>query len=669
MAQERMLVPLLTGLAALAIAVAAPTQTSDGWPPISPEELALKDNPASPGAAAMVLYREVYTDDTRSFETRYYRIKILKEEGKKYADVEIPYVEKKTQVEDIRARTVHPAGTAVDFQGQTFDKVVLKAKKLKVQVKAFTVPGVQAGDIIEYSYKLRMHWDVPDVLRNPQNYIITGVQSFPTARWTVQDELFTRRARFSLRPLPKANLQWSWRGLPKDVAPRREPDGTVQLDVENIPAFQEEEYMPPEVVLKSRVDLYYIVGFASTPEWFWEQQGKQQAEGIEKFIGGHKSMERAVREIIAPNDSPETKLRKIYARVQQIRYLSYEHARSEQELKQEGLKENKSVEDVWNRGYASANEINLLFVALAHAAGFEASVVRVTARDHSFFEKEVLNPAQLNAMVVVVRLGSEELYLDPATPYCPFKMLPWNESSAAGIRLGKDGGTLVTTPAATSAEAVVERKAELQLDADGNLQGKLKVTFSGQEALSLRLEAREEGEAGRRKQLEEEVKGWLPAEATIKLEGVSGWEGSEAPLIAEFTIQASKFATYAGRRLLLPVAAFQLTRKHGFQTASRVHAVYFHYPYQRVDKLTLKLPPGYQVESLPAPAKHVTGFGRYEFSCENQASTLRLTRRLVVDGVYFRVQYYAALRDFFERVRASDEEQAVLRASQADARN
>lgn len=669
MAQARLLSTLVTAFAVLSILAVTPAQTTDGWPPISPEELGLKDNSASPGAAAMILYRELYIDDTKSFETNYSRIKIFKEEGKKYADVEIPYVEKKTQVEDIRARTVHPDGTAVDFQGQTFDKVVFKAKKLKVQVKAFTVPGVQAGDIIEYSYKLRMHWDVPDVLKNPQNYIITGVKSFPTAHWTVQHELFTRRARFSIRPLPKANLQSSWRGLPKDVAPRRQPDGTIQLEVENIPAFQEEEYMPPEVVLKSRVDLYYIVGFASTPEGFWGQQGRQQAEGIEKFIGDHKSMGRAVREIVAPNDSPETKLRKIYARVQQIRYLSYEHARSEQELKQEGLKENKSVEDAWNRGYASANQINLLFVALARAAGFEASVALVTSRDRSFFEREVLNPQQLNAMVVVVRLGSEELYLDPATRYCPFKMLPWQESQAQGIRLGKDWGTLVTTPGSTSAEAVLERKAELQLDADGNLEGKLKVTFSGQEALSRRLEAHEEDEAGRRRQLEEEAKGWLPAEATLKLESVSGWEGSEAPLIAEFTIQASKFATRAGRRLLLPVAAFQLTRKHGFQTASRVHSVYFHYPYQRVDDLTLKLPPGYEVESLPAPGKHVTAFGRYESSCENQAGTLRLTRRLIVDGVFFRVQYYAALRDFFERVRASDEEQAVLRASQADARN
>ena len=42
------------------LALAKPVRVSagDDWQPISPDDLALKDNPKSPGADAMILYRE-----------------------------------------------------------------------------------------------------------------------------------------------------------------------------------------------------------------------------------------------------------------------------------------------------------------------------------------------------------------------------------------------------------------------------------------------------------------------------------------------------------------------------------------------------------------------------------------------------------------------------------
>ena len=84
-------IPLATG-------VALADKRPDEWPPISPEELALKDDPLNPGAHAMILYREMHTDDVERFQTHYYRIKIFAEEGKKYADIEIPYFEKRGKV-------------------------------------------------------------------------------------------------------------------------------------------------------------------------------------------------------------------------------------------------------------------------------------------------------------------------------------------------------------------------------------------------------------------------------------------------------------------------------------------------------------------------------------------------------------------------------------------
>jgi hypothetical protein len=44
-------------------------QIPDSWQSISQEDVALKENPADRGSAAMILERQVYTDDERRLQT------------------------------------------------------------------------------------------------------------------------------------------------------------------------------------------------------------------------------------------------------------------------------------------------------------------------------------------------------------------------------------------------------------------------------------------------------------------------------------------------------------------------------------------------------------------------------------------------------------------------
>jgi len=120
-------------------------------------------------------------------------------------------------------------------------------------------------------------------------------------------------------------------------------------------------------------------------------------------------MEEAVRQIVAPEDSPEIKLQKIYARTQQIRNLTFERDKNEQEQRREKLKDINSVEDVWKRGYGSGYEITWLFLALVRAAGLDASPVMVSTRNEYFFNPQLMNAFQLNTNVVLVKLGGKDL--------------------------------------------------------------------------------------------------------------------------------------------------------------------------------------------------------------------------------------------------------------------
>jgi hypothetical protein len=216
----------------------------DEWRPIDPAELKMTSEPKAHGAPAIFLYRQVDCNDTgrANTEINYVRIKILTEEGRKYANVEIPYRCSKVAISSLRARTVHPDGSVASFDGKTIDQTVYKAKGVKYLAKTFTMPDVTVDSIIEYYF----------VYDLANGYVFDS-------QWILSDELFTKKAVFSLKPYERFALRWSWpSGLPRGTEPpKQDPMHVVRMTAQDIPAFQIEDFMPPADELKFRVDFVY----------------------------------------------------------------------------------------------------------------------------------------------------------------------------------------------------------------------------------------------------------------------------------------------------------------------------------------------------------------------------------------------------------------------------
>lgn len=630
-----------------------------GSQPIDPEELKMTSEPLAPGAPAIILYRQVDRDDNgrTSHQDDYVRIKILTEEGRKYANVEIPFFKENENVVGIHARTVKPDGSIVDFDGKVFEKALVKGRGYRYLAKTFTLPNVEVGSIIEYFYT----YDLKEHMIYDSN-------------WILSEELFTKNARFSLKPYigtyVPIHLGWSWHDLPPGAEPKEGPDHIVRMEANNIPAFQTEDFMPPANELKSRVDFIYSDELPEKDaDSFWRSVGKKRNGQLESFLGKRKAMGEAVAQIVSPNDAPEVKLRKIYDRVQQIRNKSYELAKTQEEEKREKEKPVENVEEVWKRGYGNGIQLTWLFLGLVRAAGFEAYGCWVSERQNYFFSPVTMQSSKLDANVVLVKLNGKDLYFDPGAEFAPFGLLTWFETGVQGLRLDKDGGTWIRTTLPASSESRIERKAKLKLSDTGDLEGKLTVTYTGLEAMYHRLDVRHADEVARQKFLEERVKTQVPVAMEAGLTNQPDWNGSETPLVAEFDVKIPGWASNAGKRVLIPAGVFTGAEKHTFEHTNRVHPIYFEYPYEKVDDVTIELPSGWQVSSVPQEQDkdgHVVAYSR---KVENGKDTLHLTRKLTVDCLILEPKYYMALRDFFQVVRSGDEEQIVLQPGIASASN
>jgi hypothetical protein len=633
-------------LAVTLLLAALPLAAKEDWLPVTAADLAFTD---PGGAPAVILYLQDETNDEVSEESFYIRAKILTEEGKKYGDVELPYIKNLTRVDDIKARVIQPDGSISLFDGKVYDKVIVKSKTLKVQVKTFTLPSVRPGSIIEYRYKVR--WDT---------MLLFGTT------WRVQRDLPVKQAHFSLRPykgrtMVPLRLTWVNIGLPDGVKPKQK-DGNYSLDMTNVPPLPDERLAPPEDWIKMMVRFSYNDDddIVLSPDEYWRRKSAAWHDSVEEFVGKHKLVDQEVARLLQPSDTPEAKLRKLYARAQQVRNLSYEREKTEKEAKRDKTKDNDNADDVLKHGYGSSSDIDKLFLALARSAGFQASYVRAAQRDERIFAKALLDTGQFDSVLILVTLPDRRLFLDPGTLFCPFGVLSWQDTGVTALTAAKNGGQFLTTTDPASSGAVTQRVATFRY-VDGALEGTLRLKFFGMEALRWRLNEHEEDETARRKDLEDEVQGMLPTNAKVDLINSPAWETTDDILVADFKISIPGAFSRTGKRLLFPVGLFQAQDSHPFRHADRKLPVYYAYPYREFDDIIIELPPGLALEGAPEPKLSRTDFAGYQRKLAFADNKLHLERAFIIEGILFQLQHYPRLRAFYDGVRAGDEEALVLK--------
>jgi hypothetical protein len=633
----------------------------DDWQPINPEELAMKADPAHP-ADAIMLYHEETADDMTGHRYVYKRVKVLTERGMRFANVEIEYNAGVSGISDIKGRSIAPDGTITPFTGKAFNSTIVKAHGVKYLAKTFTLPNVQLGSIIEWKYT--EFWD--DFVFAP--------------RWILQESLLQKKAKFSFVPFQKSgydirdsrgdvkdHVYYQMFGLPESTVIKSVANNRMELELKDIPAFEEEDFAPPAELLKMRVNFYYGTTKMTKPEEFWRNEGKYWTKELDTFAGHSAAVSNAVSHVVTPTDTPEQKARKIYAYVQKIKNLNY--VSKDSRLDEMAVRESKgkrTVDNVIRNNEGYRDEIARLFWGMARSANLTAYMMRVADRDEYFFQSTIPNPGQLTSEIVAVVLDGKEVFLDPGTPLCPYGLLSWRHNSTQGMRQMPDGSTaLAVTPPASYKDAIGKRVGHIVLADDGSAKGTVAIAWAGEEALAHRLNGLKTDEAGRKKELEDELKAVLPSGASVQLDKATGWEEPDAQLKANFIIEIPSYASNTGKRMLVPTNMFQTRSRQPFVHGERKHPVYFNYPYYEMDDTQITFPSAFHMESLAEEGTPVkTEYSLYKVKHNVAGNTVTISRDFAIAGIGFQQKDYPELRKFYTDVNARDSEQLVLSAAQ-----
>jgi hypothetical protein len=619
----------------------------------SKEELQMTSDPKAPGADAVYLYREETTDDTLHYHSYYEKIKVLTEKGKETATIRIPYEKRSFKVSDIRGRTIHSDGTVIPLSASPSDLVDVKTKNVQVNTMVFTLPNVEVGSILEYSLQLRYEDDIV---------------SSPT--WDIQQSYFVHKAHYLFKPSRSAGITNS-RGdnLNKLMWPTRADKdskvvydalrGIYTFDISDVPAIPNDDWMPPLNSINWRVEFYYTQ-YTGGGE-FWQNEGKRWAKDTDRFSNPGKSIQQAVGEIVAPSDTEEQKARKIYETVMKLENTRFTREKSDAERKNEKLKAIKNADDVWNQKSGTDDDITLLFVAMARAAGLKVYPMQVVARNRAIFDPKYLSLSQLDDYIAIVDIAGKEVFLDPGQKMCPFGLLHWKHSLAGGIRMAPIGPAYATTPPGNFKQTTVQRIADLTLDSDKNITGDVRFVMTGQEALHWRQIALKNDEEEIRKQFRESVSADIPDGLEAEFDHFLGLNDPNTNLIASFKVTGN-MCTATGKRFFMPGFFFESRGTYPFVSQDkRSIPVDVLYSKMVTDHAIYHLPQGLAAESTPQP-HDATWPDRalIKVASAAKSDTLTVERVFAYNFTILDPADYTGLHDFYQKVATADQQQIVL---------
>jgi hypothetical protein len=435
--------------------------------------------------------------------------------------------------------------------------------------------------------------------------------------------------------------------------------GRYTVDLTDIPPIPDEDWMPPLNTLRERIEFYYT--YANSAKIFWDSEGKHWAKETERFTNPGREVKDTVEGIISTSDSEEQKARKIYDAVMKLDNTDFSRTKSEAERKVEKLKPIKNAEDVWKQHAGSGDEIALLYVALARAAGLKVWPMQVVDRSRAAFDPIFLDARQLDDYIAVIDLAGKETFLDPGQKMCPFGLLHWKHYMASGFRLSDKGAVLGSTPANTYASAVFKRIANLQIGPDGAVTGQAAIAMTGPDALHWRQMAIENDTEELKKRFDELLQEELPDGVQEEFDHFVGLDDPNVNFAGIAKISGN-LGTATGKRAFLPAMFFESRGKHPFVAQdTRITPVDVHFARTEQDDVTYHLPPGLSVESAPQTADLTwPDHAMLRVITTAQNGSVQIKRALAHNFTILDPKEYSELRGFYQKVAAADQQQLVL---------
>lgn len=627
-----------------------------------------------PDAPAVILFDlgEVsFSSETGKVRATYQffrRILILKEEGLKWAQVNIPFKRREEEVKGIKGATyfLNEAGEVEELR---LDKRVVDDVSIDDDYyqKVFPLPGARVGAIIEYSYFLSSYdiqslqtwafqYEIPNVYSDFKAHI-PHLIDYSIAYQGNLGNLQQERYRFRQDEMVSQDL------LDRDFmstygARRRNMDGnTFRFFMEDIPPVANEPFTTIPEDNRARVDFQlaklHLPGRNDVVTWRDLNSGLLRDQDFGRVLEDRMVIEKA--EEIAGN------LRKDSRQVEEI----FEFVRNN--IKWDGrydIYTTKDLGETLTNGYGNSADINMLLLDMLQSIGVLSYPMLISTRDHG--KVEVFKPdlRQFNHVIVYAKVRNETFYLDALSRGTPFNMLPRKDLNDVGFLVDKrNWGWIDIMP---EYEIVRNTYTRFKLEPDGTLQGDLEVIFKEYSAAI---------ERGRLATFDRQSEAYIREQFLEGLENTriynfrieNAQSDKDVPIHVSCQLETDDYVQKANDFLFIRPLFTKSILENPFEAEVRETPIDLPCPIREYYLLGLVIPDGYTIEQTPHPIRVLlpNDAGSFTFNVLQDNNIIHVSSTIFIEKTRYTPQEYLEIKTFFEYIIRKHQEDIILKKKDA----
>ena len=534
-----------------------------------------------------------------------------------------------------------------------FDRVKFSKKDIikeeihdNLDVKKITMPNVKKGSIIELKYNVASDYYSS---MNPWYF----QKSVPTrySEYNIEiPEFFTFNKSMVgyFSPHIKKRKETSMEGF------RVFTEGWAMTD---LPAFEKENYMRSYKNYISKIDFELKsiqIPFGAVE--YYTKSWEEIREDLMKFkyFGGTLKKVRSAKmaDIVEQYESGSDEERMVGI---------YEHIKKN--MKWNGQKNKYSrtgIAKVLKEESGNSGDINLALISTLRKAGFKVDPVVLSTRDNGMLPLTHPSIDNLNYVIAAVQLEGKTIYLDATDDYCPAGILPLRCFNGDAIVLKKEQAILTKNlkPLAKY-KSVIQNK--LTMTPDGTLEGTMKKTKSGYQAINFRKAYdRADNEEAFVESLQNKHEG-----LTIKSHTFENVIDSYKSIKEEYVVSLDDKTEIAGDLIYLNPMLNNAYSENPFKMKQRQFPVDYAIPIEETYMFQFDVPEGYVVESMPEgntiglPEKATL----FSYSAKVIGGKITVISRIKITKTMFMGDEYEALKEFYNLIIKKHSEQIVLKKS------
>jgi hypothetical protein len=589
---------------------------------VSREELSMKNYSGDTSAAAVILFDKgsaiLTMTPIRSLTyMRRIRIKIFRKEAFNEWANKTLFVDRGT-FSKLNGITYNLEEDSV-VKSELGDKSIFKGRHNKyIDEIKFTLPNVKEGSVIEYSYVIKGDVGVPN--------------------WQFQHSIPAVFSEYAVEVPPSLTIKNTVKGLfyPTHQAKNR----LEKWGLSNIPAFKSEPLMPNERDYISSINFSFsLATWQSLNSRMWDD------ENFGGTITGFPFLKTYVYKLTSELSDAEEKMIAICEFIKEN--LQWNGT--------EDIYAGKDLADNFKNKTGTAADINLAMASMLHKAGIRVEMVLLSTRGNGFVRMDSPSSRQFDYTVCLAYIDSTEYLLDATEKYLPWNVLPERCLNGFGLAISEKGYRWVEVT--TKAKARTVASADLILNHQAGIEGKLTYTRDGYDAYEMRSNIHKNGE-----------KFYLEGFATkhswnaLKSE-FQNLEDIEKPAVEVHELSIQEHGKTVGDFIYIdPFITFK-EEENRFKADKRKFPIDFGVRSEKIYVANILLPDGYALDEIPQTKimSLPENKGKFTYTVTQTGNRLTIVSNIQINQRVFMQDQYPNLREFYDRIVAKHAEQIVLK--------